>query len=68
LVACPLCILGVPEEEHSPERFASITDEERKVIAAYNKLHPGVILTPEQERRRQRERARARAGEEGIGF
>lgn len=75
MVACPLCILGVPEEDHSPERFASITEEEHKIISEYNKKHPGVILsdTEELEYRNRRTAAvladaRKRAGEEGIGF
>lgn len=67
MVACPLCILGVPEEDHSPERFASITPEEREIIREHNKKHPGVVLTPEQERQRSLQRAREAAGD-GIGY
>jgi len=75
MVACPLCILGVPEEDHSPERFASITEEEHEIISAYNKLHPGVIISPEAEAEYRARRtaavqaeARKRAGDEGIGY
>ena len=67
MVACPLCVLGVPESEHSPERFASITEEEREIIRQHNLKHPGVILSPEQERERRNKLARKAAGD-GIGY
>ena len=47
MVACPLCILGVPEEEHSPERFGAITEAEREIIDAHNHEHPGVLIEGE---------------------
>lgn len=49
MAACPLCILGIPEDEHSSERFASITDEEYKIINEHWKRNPGVILGDQEE-------------------
>lgn len=47
MVACPLCILGIPEEEHTRERWSLITEEEREIITAHWRANPGVLLDDE---------------------
>ena len=43
MAACPLCILGLTEEEHTKERWMSITDEEKEIIRYHWFRNPGVI-------------------------
>jgi hypothetical protein len=56
MVACPLCVLGLPEEEHIPANWERLnTDPEwRAKVDAYNKQHPGVLLEETTRERRTR--------------
>lgn len=46
MVACPLCVLGLSEEEHTPENWDRLgTDPEWAAkVDAHNQQHPGVLL------------------------
>lgn len=45
MAACPLCVLGIPEEEHTPENWDRCgTDPEWAArLEAHYREHPGVI-------------------------
>lgn len=46
MVACPLCVLGLPEEEHTPENWKRLTTDPEWAaeVDAFNQQHPGVRL------------------------
>lgn len=47
--ACPLCILGLPQEDHTPEAWFELARNQawQALVAKHWLEHPGVI--PEQE-------------------
>jgi hypothetical protein len=44
MAQCPLCILGVPEDEHTPERWQNVTEEEKAIVREYREKHPDVLV------------------------
>lgn len=44
MVGCPLCILGYSEEEHTEEKWESLTEEELMKVQEVWKQMPGLRL------------------------
>lgn len=45
MVACPLCILGIPQEDHTPDAWFAYAANPlaQAVVARYNMDHPGLL-------------------------